>query len=68
MWLEGHALIDVTSGRDVLSYFHCWLWNDLTCMSYMFLNDRFDLYPLRIMQMFNRLNKEHDSYFGTWCE
>ena len=27
----GHALIDVTSGRDVLLCFHFWLLNDFTC-------------------------------------
>jgi hypothetical protein len=53
----GHALEDVTSGRDVLPYFRCWLLNDITCNVLHGLHVVVNFYPLRIMQMFILINK-----------
>ena len=49
--LVGHALIDVTSGWDVLNVLSLVV-NQFTCIVLHVLNDRFDLYPLRIVQCF----------------
>ena len=59
----GHALVDVTSGRDVLSYFHCWLLNDLTCNVLHGLHIRCELCNILFDKQMSMTR-----YFGTWCE